>query len=188
MPDSELTGRLLAYANEMRKAKGVPPFTYDARLEKAAQTHADDLAAGRARPHDRLEWRIRTLGGWPDGPCHMSRRGMPANYSEGIVNQGWAIDEKSLDYLVGAGPGEGHYDDFFDPHVTHVGIGVGGSAARAASPHQSRSAANWPAGYATDALASGNHLVLDYGVVCDFKPEPDPSPAPPPGRDDFDLW
>jgi hypothetical protein len=151
----------------MRAAKNLPPFTYDARLEKAAQTHADELGKGTASPHARLEWRIHTLGGFPNESCHMSRRGMDANYSEGIENQPDVMKiEEGLPALVSAGPGEGHYDDFYDPKVTHVGIGVvqGGT------------------GYYS------THIVLDYGIICNFKPEPEPAPRPDINRDLFDVW
>jgi uncharacterized protein YkwD len=157
IPDTELKKQLLDKSNQMRDAKSVPKFTYDSRLEKSAQKHADDLVSGHARPHDQLEWRIHTFAGFPDEPCHVSRRSMPANYTEGIENQSWPIDEKSVEGLVAAGPGEGHYEDFFDAKITHIGIGVG--------------------------AGRSNHMVIDYGVICDFKPEPEEV-----GRDSFDLW
>jgi uncharacterized protein YkwD len=158
---------LFDQANEMRAAKKVPPFTYDERLEKAAQKHADDLGTGAARPHAQLEWRIHTYAGFPDEPCHMSRVGMPANYSEGIQMQPSAIPlDQALPFLVNSGPGEGHYDDFFDPKVTHVGIGM-----------------------VQDANGYYNiQIVLDYGILCNFKPEPTPAPKPDIDRDLFDVW
>ena len=165
--DSEVAKQLFDQANAMRKAKGLNAFTYDLRLEKAAQKHADDLGAGRARPHDGLRERIYELGGFPDEPCYMTRAGMQANYSEGIENQPSAIPlDQALPFLVNSGPGEAHYDDFFDPKVTHVGIGV-----------------------VRDGIGYYNvRVVLDYGIICNFKPEPEPAPRPDIERDLFDVW
>lgn len=134
-----LTESILVEANVMRAKKDCRPFLRDERLEKAAQEHANDLAAGRARPHDGMEERIRRAG-FPVSydSCKISRKGMGANYTEGIVNGSDEVSPKYLEYLTSSGPGEGHYDDFYDPKITRVGIGV----------------------------ASG-HLVLDYGIDCE---------------------
>jgi uncharacterized protein YkwD len=157
MPDDkDIKVRLLKKCNEMRAAKNLSPFKYDARLAEAAQTHADDLAAGRARPHDRLMERIKNSG-FPVSmsDCLISRRAMQANFSEGILDAppSLGIDEKSPEYLTSSGPGEGHYDDFFDPKINHVGIGVS---------------------YSTRM----DYMVLDYGRICQEEPEPTPEPKP----------
>lgn len=158
-------------ANKMREEKQVPKFRYDVRLEKSAQKHATDLGAGTAQPHDQLQWRIYTYGGFPNEPCHVSRPGMAANYSEGIVNMPSMMTlEEGLPSLVSSGRGEAHYDDFFDPKITHVGIGYvqGGK------------------GYYS------TRIVVDYGVLCHPDPEPTPTPKPEPDREllrnVFDLW
>lgn len=142
----ETTGHIFERANEMREAKGCRPFIRDARLDKAAQKHADDMSAGRARPHDELRWRIYEYAGFPEEPCHISRKAMMANYTEGIVGAGDSVGPDTLKILTHFGPGEGHYDDFYDPKIQYVGIGV----------------------------SDKNHLVLDYGVLCSVPPEPEP--------------
>jgi hypothetical protein len=135
----------------MRAAKGLNPFAYDQRLESSAQTHAADLAAGRAAPHENLLGRLQASGFPVSNACAISRRSMAANYTEGIVNQPDAVSPDSLQVLVDSGPGEAHYDDFYDPKITRVGVGVGAGGT----------------GYLK------NHLVLDYGIVCDENPFPD---------------
>jgi hypothetical protein len=161
----DLVRAIFERANQMRQKKGLPPFRRDPRLDRAAQAHADDLAAGRAHAHDQLEYRVHTLGGFPDEPCHVSRASMAANYTEGIVDQPDDVGPMSLDVLTHFGPGEGHYDDFYDPKINCVGVGIG------LDGH----------GYMK------NHLVLDYGVLCKL-PDPGPEPATPLDRDDFNLW
>ena len=139
-------------SNEMRVAKGLPAFLYDDRLEKSAQTHADALAAGHARPHDNLMGRIKDSGFPLSDKCRISRREMQANYTEGIVDQPDAPSEKSPEYLTSSGPGEGHYDDFYDKKITHIGIGIG--------------------------LGNRmNHVVWDYGLICDGDDEPKIDPS-----------
>lgn len=129
-------------SNKMRVAKGLAAFIWDDRLASSAQGHATDLANGRARPHDNLMGRIKDSGFPISDKCRISRRAMQANYSEGIVEQPDEPGEKSPEYLTSSGPGEGHYMDFYDKKITHVGIGVG--------------------------LGSRmNHVVLDYGLICD---------------------
>ena len=139
-------------SNEMRVAKGLPAFLYDDRLEKCAQGHADDLAAGRARPHDHLMERFNSCGFPISSKCQITRRSMQANYTEGIVDQPDSPSEKSPEYLTGSGPGEGHYDDFYDPKITHIGIGIGLGARM-------------------------NYVVLDYGIICDGDDEPKIDPS-----------
>jgi hypothetical protein len=132
----------------MRRAKGLNLFTYDARLESAASEHATALANGKARPHDQLQQRIQKYN-FPTyfDRCLISRRGIQANYSEGIVDVPPSLDIfKSLDFLTSSNPGEAHYDDFFDKVITHIGIGIGESA------HM-------------------NYIVLDYGRLCDKEPD-----------------
>lgn len=138
----------------MRENKKVPLFKYDARLEVAAQTHANDLQKGAA-PHSRLQERIKNSGfpiSYTD--CLISRRAMQANYTEGIVwtPKGVPVDEKSMEYLTSSGEGEAHHDDFFDKKITHVGIGV-----------------------IDDDIKV---VVLDYGRICGVQPQPNP-PSPP---------
>lgn len=128
-------------SNTMRVAHGVPAFIYDDRLEQSAQSHADQLAAGRARPHDQLYERIKSSGFPISSDCQISRREMQANYSEGIVDQSDAPGTQSPVYLTGNDPNEGHYRDFFDPKITHIGIGIGLGARM-------------------------NYVVWDYGIVC----------------------
>lgn len=139
----------LKKANEMRAEKSLNPFKWDDRLAKAAQEHADLLAAGRAHPHQDLEGRI-TRAGWKidNWNCLVSRRSMQANYTEGVVEGSMPLSTDFLGYLVSSGPGEPHYDDFYDPLINHVGVG----------------------------FASGNlnWVVLDYGRICQEDPEPDP--------------
>jgi hypothetical protein len=85
---------------------------------------------------------------------------MDANYTEGIVDQPDDVGDISLEALTHFGPGEGHYDDFYDPKINCIGIGIG-----------------------LDGIGyMKNHLVLDYGVLCKL-PEPEPLK-----REDFDLW
>lgn len=127
--------QFLLEANKMRIEKGLPPFGYDDRLEKSAQKHADQLPV--VAPHSQLRERLIEAG-WPadEGPPHMSRADMACNYSEGILEYFQSpVTTDGLHYLVSSGPGEAHYDDFFDPHVNLIGVGI-----------------------------NGPHLVIDYGV------------------------
>lgn len=147
---NQLTQSILDKCNEMRVSKGVSAFLYDNRLEQSAQSHADQLAAGRARPHDNLMGRIKDSGFPVSSDCQISRRSMQANYTEGIVDQPDEPSEKSPGYLTSSGPGEGHYDDFYDRKITHIGIGIGLGARM-------------------------NYVVFDYGLICDGdEPKIDP--------------
>jgi hypothetical protein len=132
---------LLLAANAMRSARGLPAFAWDGRLAASARGHALDLAAGRARPHDGLAGRIAASGFPVSSACRVSRPTMPVNYTEGIEWGSQPASAASLAALVAAGPGEGHYDDFYDPKIALVGIGVasGGGA---------------------------TYTVLDYGIDC----------------------
>jgi hypothetical protein len=154
-----LKERLYKKCNEMRQEKGRKPFQYDDRLEKAAQAMADNLTRGAA-PHARLRQRIEESGFPLQNDCLISRRSMMANYTEGILDapKGMDIDEKSPEYLVGGGPGEGHYDDFFDPLINYIGIGV--AVGRRMS-----------------------YFVIDYGRLCRDFPGPKPTPTPTPSPD-----
>jgi hypothetical protein len=144
-PESRLKADLFAEANRMRAAKGRRPFAYDRRLEASAQAHAARLARGLDRGHERLRERLQEAGFPVSSSCRVSRRSMAANYTEGILDQPFEVVPGSLAGLVGGGPGEGHYEDFFDPKITRVGIGVGMGGV----------------GY------TKNHIVLDYGIICD---------------------
>ncbi len=140
--------QFLEHANQMRADKKRPLFQYDSRLEQAAQDHADRLAAGRERPHARLQKRIDASGFPQDPKCLISRRSMQASYTEGVAWASYDVDLTFLDNLVSAGPGEGHYDDFFDPLINRVGFGT-----------------------------AGKWLVVDYGRDCSATP-PAPLPKP----------
>lgn len=154
-PGDALKQSVFDQANKLRQAKGVPLFVYDARLEQAAQKHAAALAAGTARPHDGWPERLYQAGFPKDDNCFISR--MRCNVTEGIVQTPTGLDNTALAVLVSSGPGEGHYDDFYDAKINRVGIGTGEGSV----------------GYLH------NHLVLDYGRLCDVHPDPEPDPPKP---------
>lgn len=152
----EVKQRLFNKINQMRQQKGRNPFQYDNRLEKAAQDMANMLTRGSS-PHARLRQRIEESG-FPisNDKCLITRESMQANYTEGILNtQDPELDEKAPPELVAGGPGEAHYEDFYDPLITYVGIG-------------------------TAIGRTWKYMVLDYGRICPDLPDPHPGPTPTP--------
>lgn len=152
-PDTQLKKNIFVEANRMREEKGCKSFSYDDRLEKAAQVHATRLAEGKDRGHERLKERLGEAGFPVSLDCKISRRSMPVNYTEGITSQSDEVTPESLKILTSSGPGEAHYDDFYDPKITKIGIGVG----------------------LKGLGRMGNHMVIDYGIVCGGEIDPDDS-------------
>lgn len=141
---ADLREAIFARANVLRQAKGVRPFILDDRLAASAQSHADDLVTKNVQPHEGMVRRLKAAG-WPFGTCTITRRSMQANYTEGVTGQSDAVTAASVEILLAPGPRDAHYQDFYDPKITRVGVGVG-QGGRGPFP---------------------NHVVLDYGIDCD---------------------
>lgn len=107
---------LLAYYNQARVANGLPPLSYSALLQTAAQAHADDCAARNQGSH---------VGS--DG-SRASQRIARVGYPGRITGENWAWSrsaEQAFDMWytqeIPSGP---HLDNILSPRYTEVGFGV----------------------------------------------------------------
>lgn len=115
-------------ANRIRLAAGRRPFIWDDRLAASAQRHADLLSTEPNRGiHEGLMDRLLAAG-FPATEEHsfLSRLGCyGGNFAEGEMISGQIPIELADVARLAEGPcGEPHHEDFFDPLVTRVGIGV----------------------------------------------------------------
>lgn len=114
-PDTPSTGlqAVLKEINNYRSLSGAPPLTLDARLTKAAQAHADDMAAKNYFSHTSLDG--RSAGQRITAAGYTWR-----TYGENIA-MGYADWSAALRGWMNSA---GHRRNMLSPSFQHIGLGV----------------------------------------------------------------
>jgi uncharacterized protein YkwD len=104
---------LLAAVNAARHAAGAPPLAGDARLDAAAQAHAEDMLARSYYAHESPE------GGTPR--ARVEAAGFPAGMvAENIAARHLGAGEAVAGWMSSSA----HRRNLLDPRFTHLGAGV----------------------------------------------------------------
>jgi uncharacterized protein YkwD len=104
---------MLAAINDQRKAAGQPPLTLDARLNEAAQKHAEDMLARTYYSHEGLE------GSQPRG------RVRAAGYEPDIIGENIAAGHTDVAEVMDAWlHSPGHRRNILEGRFKNLGIGV----------------------------------------------------------------
>jgi hypothetical protein len=109
--------------NELRKAKGLKPFKYDARLEAVAQSFVIEK---NTTPWDEKKAHFDRYGHGPSYRLNkfglLPPRDIFVEYGENVVetNHGWVSVFDMLSVLAGSPP---HARWMFSPRITNVGFG-----------------------------------------------------------------
>jgi uncharacterized protein YkwD len=110
---AEVRRRMLAAVNAVREKNGLPPLDPDARLDRAAQGHAEDMLARSFYSHaspDGISPMVRVLRAG-----YLSRR-----VGENIAEGEFTVDEVMDGWMKSAG----HRENILDGAFTHVGVGL----------------------------------------------------------------
>ena len=128
-PDSqrELSDAVLCLLNAERAARGLPPLARDARLDDAAQAHAEDMGRRRFYAHEN-----------PSGLSpHQRMRGAGYDGSSTGENIHWGVGAYATPARIMRDWMEspGHRANILRPSFTRVGIGVGSSPPKFGAGH-----------------------------------------------------
>ena len=109
----KITRKVVRLTNRERKRKGIDKLSFNSKLQKAAQSHADDMdRTGRYLAHDSSDGRV------------LRDRVDAVDYDWSYISENAAVGQASPKAVVQSWMNSpGHRANMLDPEIQEIGVG-----------------------------------------------------------------